>query len=127
LHKETILERVSTIKNVIIFLIFAAVITLTQNMGYVVFISSFIAALINEVIFRAWLFQELGRYNIKHIWIILISAIFFSLVHIPAASESVVIAVFIRQFIVGLVCAVVYYRTKNIANSIFAHTVMDLI
>lgn len=90
--------------------------------SYIIFngISSLILApILEELLFRKYMFAKLlEKYSLN--WSIIISSIFFSLIHIPSYSNL------FPTFIFGIICCIVYLKTKNILYPIILHFLVNL-
>jgi membrane protease YdiL (CAAX protease family) len=117
LYDKTVLfENVSLKKSMFAFAALAVLSTFFNQLGFAMLVSMFIRALIEEVLYRAWIFHELSKYRIGPVWRILISSVIFALVHIPGAEDGAIIAAVAFNFVFGLVYATVYYKTKNVVS-----------
>jgi membrane protease YdiL (CAAX protease family) len=78
-----------------------------------------IAPVLEELLFRKYMFTNLlKKYSLN--WSIIISSLFFSLIHIPSYRNL------IPTFIFGIICCIVYLKTKNILYTIILHFFANL-
>ena len=78
-----------------------------------------IAPIFEELIFRKYMYSELIKKYSSNLSII-ISSVFFSLIHLPSYRNL------IPTFIFGIVCCLVYRKTKNISYTIILHFLANL-
>ena len=78
-----------------------------------------VAPIFEELFFRKYIFVELQKkypYQIS----ILISSICFSLIHLPSYRNL------IPTFLFGVICCIIYTKTRNIIYPIFLHFLLNL-
>ena len=90
--------------------------TLTMQM-LILIAFSLIAPIMEELIFRGWLYSTLANTKLNKISVILLSAIIFSSIHLQYEN----LITFINIFFIGLFFAVMRYKTENIAYSMIFH------
>jgi membrane protease YdiL (CAAX protease family) len=78
-----------------------------------------IAPIFEELLFRKYMYTELLKKYSSNLSIV-ISSIFFSLIHLPNYKNL------IPSFIFGIVCCLVYRKTKNISYTIILHFLTNL-
>lgn len=78
-----------------------------------------IAPIFEELLFRKYMYSELLKKYSSNLSIV-ISSIFFSLIHLPSYRNL------IPTFIFGIVCCLVYRKTKNIFYTIILHFLANL-
>ncbi|WCO03572.1 CPBP family intramembrane glutamic endopeptidase [Psychroserpens ponticola] len=79
----------------------------------------FIAPIFEELFFRKYLFVELSKKYSSKISII-ISSICFSLIHLPSYRNL------IPTFLFGVICCLIYSKTRNILYTILIHFLSNL-
>ena len=78
-----------------------------------------IAPIFEEIFFRKFVFGELLKKNSVSISIV-VSSICFSLMHLPSYRNL------IPTFIFGIICCLIYAKTKNIFHTIILHFFVNL-
>ena len=80
------------------------------------------AGVVEEVFFRGFLMERLQKlYNNKIVYIIL-PTLYFGLLHYSGGIRGVVVA-----FVIGLVLALIYLKSKDLKACIIAHFLVDFI
>lgn len=91
--------------------------------SYIIFngiLGLILAPVLEELLFRKYMFTKLlKKYSLN--WSIIISSLFFSLIHIPSYRNL------IPTFIFGIICCLVYMKTKNILYTIILHFFANLV
>ena len=120
----------SYIKKFIVRFLFLIIISqLINPLGFAIFMSIFLHAFIEEIIFRAWLFYELTKFMNNHIGKIIISSIIFSMVHIPSQlgrPDYLILMSLTKTFIIGIMLAFLYHKNNNILSTSLVHTILNL-
>jgi membrane protease YdiL (CAAX protease family) len=76
-----------------------------------------------EVVFRGFVFERLGRWRVPTVATVLLSAALFALAHVVGLSRDAVV----QAGIVGLVYGAIYARTRSLWMLMVAHAVFDLV
>lgn len=90
------------------------------------FVEITVATFIEEIIYRGFFQERLGRYSGTAISVILTSLV-FSFMHFSAGTFIVVAYDIFTIFLDSLIYSIIYHRTKNIFASWVAHYLADLI
>ena len=79
-----------------------------------------IAPVFEELLFRKYLLIELlKKYPLK--WSVILSSVLFSLIHLPNYGNL------IPTFVFGIICCLIYLKTKNILYTIILHFLFNFI
>ena len=98
---------------------------MNDNLSIVFIILSvcFLAPIMEEVIFRGWLYSELSLTKLNHIGIIVLTTALFTLIHIQYEH----LYSFISIFLTGLLLGFIRYKSQNISYCIIIHVLFNFI
>jgi membrane protease YdiL (CAAX protease family) len=84
--------------------------------------TSIVAPILEELVFRGWLFNVLRQKNISASLAVIMPSLFFSLIHLQYQHASTFVAIFISGIMFGLF----RIKMRSVSYSIMSHAIMNL-